>query len=81
MGVLLSFFFFFCFRHSNSGSLYGTQAREKFGRYKGVKLAELCLKERGRAQARTRRRIANFTHALISIISRRVQREQRRNIQ
>ena len=80
-----SFSLFFSFRHSNSGSLHGTQASEKFGRYEGVKLAELCLKERGQAQAITRRRIANFTHALISImqakILRTVRREQRRNIQ
>ena len=80
-----SFFLFLSVRHSNSGSLHGTQASEKFRRYKGVKLAALCLKERGQAKARTRRRIANSTHALISImqakILRTVQREQRRNIQ
>ena len=80
-----SFFLFLSVRHSNSGSLHGTQASEKFRRYKGVKLAALCLKERGQAQARTRRRIANSTHALISImqakILRTVQREQRRNTQ
>ena len=80
-----SFFLFLSVRHSNSGSLHGTQASEKFRRYKGVKLAALCLKERGRAQARTRRRIANFTYALISTtqakILRTVQREQKRNIQ
>ena len=78
-----SFFLFLSVRHSNSGSLHGTQASEKFRRYKGVKLAALCLKERGRAQARTRRRIANFTYALISTmqakILRTVQREQKRN--
>lgn len=81
-----SFFLFLSVRHSNSGNLHGTQANEKFRRYKGVKLAALCPEEGGRARARTRtrRRIAKFTHALISTmqakIVRTVQRERRRNV-
>ena len=80
MGVLLSFFF----------SVSGIQTVVacmvlRRGRNLGATKGSDWQKERGRVQARTRRRIANFTHALISImqakISRRVQREQRRNIQ
>lgn len=48
-------------------------------------IGKAFLKEEGRARTRLRRRIANFTHALISTmqakIVRTVQRERRRNIQ
>lgn len=83
MGVLLSFFFSVSGIQTVVACTVLRRVRN-LGATKGSSWQNSASRKED-AQARTRRRMANFTHALISImqakILRRVQREQRRNIQ